>query len=240
MIDVIGHHRLTATATLVAKGLDPFEVEAFDAAFASIEKVADIDFILVDGVYDVMTQNAAADFVFVTYTGTPRTGSGADTLIGDEAGDQLLSGAGADRVEARGGNDVIRGLAGNDVLLGELGRDVVDGGLGNDTMTGGSGGDAFLFTAKTQGTDRIADFGADDVLVTTFLITNKRKDGIIDFGSDRDLDFATGGQTVITADTGTQITQLEIDGSFVSGGVRYYVYSRVGSAAGVLDADLLI
>ncbi|PAX08496.1 M10 family metallopeptidase [Sphingomonas lenta] len=62
------------TDTIVAKGLEQFEKDAFEAAFASIEKVADIDFRVVDGVYDPLAQDAAADFVFVTYTGTPRTG----------------------------------------------------------------------------------------------------------------------------------------------------------------------
>lgn len=62
------------TDNIVAKGLDQFEKDAFEAAFRSIEKVADIDFIVVDGVYDPLAQRAAADFTFVTYAGTPRTG----------------------------------------------------------------------------------------------------------------------------------------------------------------------
>jgi len=63
-----------STDNIVAKGLEQFEIDAFNAAFASIEKVADIDFIVVDGVYNPLTQSAAADFTFVTYPGTPRTG----------------------------------------------------------------------------------------------------------------------------------------------------------------------
>ena len=62
------------TETIVSQGIQQFEIDAFNAAFASIEKVADIDFRVVEGVYNPLTQSAAADFVFVIYPGTPRTG----------------------------------------------------------------------------------------------------------------------------------------------------------------------
>lgn len=99
---------------------------------------------------------------------------------------------------------------------------------------------AFLFDGRTLGDDRIGDFGLDDVLVTTLRIADKDGDDLIAFGSDRDLDFAGGGQVVVTSDTGRRIISREYDGSFSAEGVTYYVYSRIGSAAGVGDADALI
>ena len=54
-----------------------------------------------------------------------RTGSGADTLIGNDADNLLESGA---------GNDSLSGGAGNDWLIPGWGNNVVDGGAGTDTV----------------------------------------------------------------------------------------------------------
>lgn len=153
----------------------------------------------------------------------------------------MLTGtSGADALTGGAVGEVLSGLAGNDALSGLGGRDLLDGGLGDDRLAGGAGGDAFLFAGRGVGNDRIADYGMDDVIVTTIRLADKDGDGKLGFGSDRDLDFAGGGQAVITTDTGARLTQVEYDGSFAAGGVTYYVYSRIGSAAGVADADALI
>ncbi len=159
-----------------------------------------------------------------------------EEIIGTEYGDDLPGG---------GRDDVIRGLGGDDFLLGFEGRDVLEGGEGNDILMGDLGGgdadsDVFLFAGKRLGADRIEDFGMSDLLVTTSKLADRNRDKIIDFGSDRDLDFTGGGHAVIYTDTGDRLTRLEYDGSFVSDNVTYYVYSRVGSAVGVSDADALI
>jgi Ca2+-binding RTX toxin-like protein len=148
--------------------------------------------------------------------------------------------AGSDVLTGTAGMDVLRGLAGADTLSGLGSRDLLEGGQGNDVLSGGPEGDVFLFAGGMLGNDRITDFGLDDVLVTTIQIADNNRDGMITFGSDRDLDFAAGGQAVITADTGARLTRLEFDGSFVADGVKYFVYSQAGSAAGVAVADLLI
>lgn len=147
---------------------------------------------------------------------------------------------GADVLTGTSGNDVLHGFAGADTLSGLGGRDILDGGQGNDVLTGGGGSDAFLFTGSALGSDKIKDFGIDDLLVTTLKLADRDGDGVIGFGSDHDLDFAAGGQAVILSDTGARLTSLEYDGSFSAGDVTYYVYSRVGSAAGVADADAMI
>jgi serralysin len=56
-------------------------------------------------------------------------GSGADTLVGNQAINQLSGGAGRDLLEGRGGDDVL------------------DGGAGADTLRGGSGDDRYLLDA---------------------------------------------------------------------------------------------
>jgi len=148
--------------------------------------------------------------------------------------------ADADTLIGTPGGDVLRGLAGADSLSGLAGRDLLEGGLGNDLLLGGTDGDVFLFTGSGLGNDRIGDFGLDDVLVTTRKIIDKDGDGVILFGSDRDLDFTGGGQVVITTDARARLTSLEYDGAFAVGDLTYFVYSRIGSVAGVSDADLLL
>jgi Ca2+-binding RTX toxin-like protein len=59
------------TENIVAKGLQPWEVTAFMTALGEFEKVADIDFVVVDN-------RAEADFKVITYNGTP--GAGASLL----------------------------------------------------------------------------------------------------------------------------------------------------------------
>ncbi|HEX9955586.1 MAG TPA: M10 family metallopeptidase C-terminal domain-containing protein, partial [Allosphingosinicella sp.] len=79
------------------------------------------------------------------------SGSGNDTLTGNDADNRLSAGA---------GNDTLLGGAGNDVLI---------GGGGTDTLTGGAGKDTFFFAAGDSGIgfarDSITDFerGTDKI-----------------------------------------------------------------------------
>jgi Ca2+-binding RTX toxin-like protein len=61
------------TSTMIAKGFEQWEMEAFTYAFAEFEKVADLVYVRVD-------DRAEADFVLVTYNGTP--GRGAPSVLG--------------------------------------------------------------------------------------------------------------------------------------------------------------
>jgi serralysin len=81
-----------------------------------------------------------------------RSGSGNDTLTGNDAANRLESGA---------GNDLLSGGAGNDILI---------GGAGEDTLTGGTGADIFLYQENADSLtgvarDSIADFthGSDHI-----------------------------------------------------------------------------
>jgi serralysin len=81
-----------------------------------------------------------------------RTGSGNDTLTGNDANNQLISGA---------GNDIVNGGGGDDAIYAGQGSDTLTGGAGKDTFLYESAGDSTVaardvITDFTQGEDRIA------------------------------------------------------------------------------------
>ncbi|HYE26712.1 MAG TPA: M10 family metallopeptidase C-terminal domain-containing protein [Allosphingosinicella sp.] len=68
------------TDTMISKGFEAWEIAAYKYAFAAYEKVADIIYLVVDNVYDPITQTAAADFTFIIYEGT--SGAVGPSLLG--------------------------------------------------------------------------------------------------------------------------------------------------------------
>jgi len=62
------------------------------------------------------------------------------------------------------GNNILFGLAGNDTLSNGGGNNVFVGGAGSDTLIGGTGMDQFVFNARTEGLDQIANFRAGDLI----------------------------------------------------------------------------
>jgi VCBS repeat-containing protein len=124
--------------------------------------------------------------------------------------------------------------------------------LTDDALAGDAGDaatDVFFFDTALDldlGADSIANFGSNDVLVTTTRIADSNNDGIIGFGADRMLDLpggvggpgdpglaGDGGMVGLTDLAGVALKSLEYDGSVTQNGVTYYVYSAIGSAAGV-------
>ena len=93
----------------------------------------------------------------------PAAGAWADVIYGTDAGDAIAGQAGDDRIDAGAGDDLLEGDSGDDILLGGDGDDVLVGGAGSDHLTGGEGADRFVVEAA-DGSDSIADLGADDVL----------------------------------------------------------------------------
>lgn len=85
-----------------------------------------------------------------------------------------------------------------------------------------------------SGARPIANFGVNDVLLTTKKIPDGNNDGIITFGSGGVLSLPPAKVTISTPD-GAAVTSLEYDGKIGHGGVDYYVYSRIGSTAGLAD-----
>lgn len=69
------------------------------------------------------------------------TGSGRDTVVGNELSNSIFTGNGNDSVNAGAGFDTVSGGRGNDTLLGEGGNDRIWGGDGEDYLYGGDGND---------------------------------------------------------------------------------------------------
>lgn len=64
-------------------------------------------------------------------------------VTGDDMANRLETGTGNDTLHGEDGNDTLIGNAGDDVFYDGLGNDLMQGGLGNDVWRGGSGEDTF-------------------------------------------------------------------------------------------------
>ncbi len=106
--------------------------------------------------------------------------TGSDTLDGGAGNDRVFGDAGNDSIAGGGDSDTLYGNTGNDTILGGAGNDTLYGNKGNDVMTGGAGADRFVWLANENystatgvtDTDRITDFGKNDVLDFSALISN--------------------------------------------------------------------
>lgn len=114
----------------------------------------------------------------------------------------------------------------------------IAGDAGNDTHAGDAGDfvtDIFFWDTGAGGSlgrDRIVDFGANDILVTTSPILDRNGDGIVTFGSDRRLDLSDGEGRAVGELAIAGVRALEFDGvKEGEDGTIYYVYSKIGSAA---------
>ena len=125
--------------------------------------------------------------------------SGNDTINGGNSNDTVFSSAGDDKVDGGAADDLLFSGGGSDTVTGGSGDDTIWAGGGDDTFTGGAGADVFAFTL-TGGNDTITDFDeSEDSL--DFRGTN--------FTSLADVQAAatnSGGNLVITIDTGTTVT----------------------------------
>lgn len=74
----------------------------------------------------------------------------ADTLIGDNEGNDLYGNGGNDKLKGGGGHDWLDGGDGNDILEGGSGDDWLNGGAGKDTLNGGKGNDSAIYTRATS------------------------------------------------------------------------------------------
>ena len=136
-----------------------------------------------------------------------RTGSGNDTLFGNDVANLLSAGD---------GNDSINGGGGNDTLI---------GGRGSDTLTGGAGSDIFQFLANQDsgrglGRDVITDFeqGSDKIDLSALDATRFIGTGSFS-GRVGEVRYAAfDGATIIEVDgNGDRLADLQIElGSNVS------------------------
>ena len=76
----------------------------------------------------------------------------------------INAGMGDDLISTGFGNDFLVGGAGNDQLSGNQGNDSFIGGAGDDVIFGGAGDDIAIFNVSTDGADRTALGGGNDVV----------------------------------------------------------------------------
>lgn len=112
----------------------------------------------------------------------------------------------------------------------------------NDTLAGDAGDKVkTMFFAdnalgQQMGVDKLTNFGARDILVTTEALSSGAKGTKVNaVGGKFDMlhDGADIGDLYVSDVKGAAVTALEFDGSKTIHGVEYFVYSLVGSAAGV-------
>jgi Ca2+-binding RTX toxin-like protein len=118
------------------------------------------------------------------------TGSGNDTLIGNDQRNVLDGGP---------GNDTLRGLGGDDVLTdsgGDVAADTLDGGAGDDLLAAGAGPDTYV---GGDGEDEVTDYIGRTSPVTVSM------DGLANDGADGegdnvnpDVEDVTGGSAADT------------------------------------------
>jgi Ca2+-binding RTX toxin-like protein len=105
-----------------------------------------------------------------TLADTFNTGSGNDTVWGEDGNDIINTGAGADHIfggdgidiiDAGDNNDFVRGDSGNDQINGGAGDDIIFAGDGNDIINAGEGFDEVF---GGQGNDTISGGNQDDAL----------------------------------------------------------------------------
>ncbi len=125
-----------------------------------------------------------------------RSGSGNDTLIGNEAANRLESGAGDDTLAGNGGNDVLVG------------------GSGHDVMTGGAGADVFLFgsdsdSAPGLGRDLITDFAKGSDLIDLSALNASKFVGTSTFSGE-------AGQVRYASFDGATIIELDSNGDRIA------------------------
>jgi len=84
------------------------------------------------------------------------TGSGNDSLTGNDASNLLSGGLGNDTLIGNGGNDILIGGGGGDVLRGISGRNLLIGGQGADLIFGGTGDDLLLSSSTIFDTNTTA------------------------------------------------------------------------------------
>lgn len=133
------------------------------------------------------------------------TGSGDDTIIGNQV---------ANLLRGNGGNDLLGGGGGNDELIGGTGNDALDGGEGNDRVFGENGDDTLVgdagndFMLGGEGNDTLRG-GADNDLLgggvgNDTLIGGTGNDGL-DGGDGNDNIFGENGDDTLIGDAGDDL-----------------------------------
>jgi Ca2+-binding RTX toxin-like protein len=89
------------------------------------------------------------------------SGSGNDTITGDNSRNVLEGNGGSDSISGLGGDDTIKGGSGSDIVDGGAGNDTIEGGDGNNTLLGANGNDIFDYTTVNSAYGDSIDGGSD-------------------------------------------------------------------------------
>ena len=221
-----GHHNSFFFKIAATSGADKITNFAADDVFVT-------DKALYDGNGDgIIALSKARVFLDAPKAGDSVTISGVSSLrsLGVDSAGNYVYGDGA--VRPKGG---IEGKLSNDVLTGD----------GTD-----KGKQTFFFDTALDtnlGSDRVNNFGAKDILVTTSALDSSAagsklalSGGIVKLpgGSDGPGDVfkpGEGGTVELHGTSGALVSSIEFDGSVIHDGTTYFVYSLAGSSAGLAD-----
>jgi serralysin len=149
---------------------------------------------------------------------------GDDFVFGGDGDDIVIGDLGNDYLNGENGNNIVFGGAGNDTVIGGFGDDYLDGGTGDDILTGGVGNDTlfassgndylrgdagvdFFIFAASFGKSLVIDFAAGPV---NHDVIQFNGGGFTDFASVLAHAVESGGNTVITSDTGDTLTLANV------------------------------
>lgn len=153
-------------------------------------------------------------FNALQYNNDPRSlienvssGSGNDTISGNDAdnrfasfggNDRQFGGSGDDTMAGGTGRDTLNGQTGDDVMRGDKGSDTLNGGHGGDTLNGGGGDDRLV---GQSGNDRVVGGGGGDRILGQAgrdNINGSGGDDYMDGGADADrMNGAAGNDTML-------------------------------------------
>lgn len=120
----------------------------------------------------------------------------------------------------------------------------IEGRLGDDMMAGDAANrrqDVFFFDTALGhdlGTDSIARFGIDDLIVVTSPLAGVEAGETVALDPAGGIDLPSGGRLLVSDDTGAALADLVFDGTISHRGVTYHVYKRSDSTAGLEDIKL--
>ncbi|MFT6459651.1 M10 family metallopeptidase C-terminal domain-containing protein [Pseudophaeobacter arcticus] len=92
------------------------------------------------------------------------TGSGHDTITGNDANNVFDTSSGNDQIFAGAGVDIIYAGAGDDTIYGGADADLISGGEGDDSMVGGTGDDLYYVDSANDQVIELAGEGNDTIL----------------------------------------------------------------------------
>ena len=126
------------------------------------------------------------------------TGSGNDTVRGDDLDQHLAGGSGNDLLDGRGGDNSLDGGDGNDTLVGGDGFDTLAGGVGDDVYVINHLGPQ-VFEAFTEGNDLIET----TLAIYTLGIHDQNVENLAYTGAGDFIGVGDDGQNAITGGSGT-------------------------------------